>query len=162
MIHEQCAVCVSPVLHTEWADRYFHFTSTVLETEVNVCIFSVCISISFFLHGADRCGKEEKIRKKERKRERKTKERDTQRRQLSMTSTLFENFVSVGFWHRSIRSRNYVFKIKVSHLDGEHRLWSGMERDGLRHATLPKTHHKKMTNTTQSILLLLLLRSRPC
>ena len=26
-----------------------------------------------------------------------------------------------------------------------------MERDGLRHATLPKTHHVKMTTTTQSI-----------
>ena len=34
---------------------------------------------------------------------------------------------------------------------GEHRLWSGMERDGLRHATMPKTHHMKMTTTTQSI-----------
>ena len=45
----------------------------------------------------------------------------------------------------------YMFKIKASHLDGGHRLWSGMERDGLRHATLPKTHHMKMTTTTQSI-----------
>ena len=26
----------------------------------------------------------------------------------------------------------YVFKTKASHLDGGHRLWSGMERDGLR------------------------------
>ena len=26
-----------------------------------------------------------------------------------------------------------------------------MERDGLRHATLPKTHHMKITTTTQSI-----------
>ena len=28
-----------------------------------------------------------------------------------------------------------VFATKASHLDGGHRLWSGMERDGLRHAT---------------------------
>ena len=34
--------------------------------------------------------------------------------------------------------------------NGGHRLWSGMERDGLPHATLPKTHHMKMTTTTQS------------
>ena len=40
---------------------------------------------------------------------------------------------------------------KASHLDGGHRLWSGMERDGLRHATLPKMHHMYMTTTTQSI-----------
>ena len=26
-----------------------------------------------------------------------------------------------------------------------------MERDGLHHVTLPKTHHMKMTTTTQSI-----------
>ena len=45
----------------------------------------------------------------------------------------------------------YVFKTKASHLDGGHRLWSCMERDGLRHATLPKTHHMKMTTTSQSI-----------
>ena len=45
----------------------------------------------------------------------------------------------------------YVFNPKESHLDGGHRLWSGMERDGLRHATLPKTHHMKMTTTTPSI-----------
>ena len=45
----------------------------------------------------------------------------------------------------------YVLKTKASHLDGGHRLWSGMERDGLRHATLPKTHHTKMTTATQSI-----------
>ena len=45
----------------------------------------------------------------------------------------------------------YVFKTKASHLDGGHRLWSGMERDGLRHATLPRTHHMKMTVTSQSI-----------
>ena len=45
----------------------------------------------------------------------------------------------------------YVFKTKASHLDGGHRLWSGMERDWLRHATLPKTYHIKMTTTTQSI-----------
>ena len=46
----------------------------------------------------------------------------------------------------------YVFKTKANHLDGGHRLWYGMERDGLRHATLPKTLHMKMTTTTQSIL----------
>ena len=45
----------------------------------------------------------------------------------------------------------YVFKTKASHLDGGHRLWSGMERDGLRHTTLPKTLHMKMATTTQSI-----------
>ena len=45
----------------------------------------------------------------------------------------------------------YVFKTKASHLDGGHRLWSGMARDGLRHATLPKTHHMKMTTATESI-----------
>ena len=45
----------------------------------------------------------------------------------------------------------YVFKTKASHLDGGHRLWSGMERDGLRHAILTKTHHMKMTTTTQSM-----------
>ena len=39
----------------------------------------------------------------------------------------------------------YMLKTKASHLDGGHHLWSGMERDGLRHATLPKTHHMKMT-----------------
>ena len=42
----------------------------------------------------------------------------------------------------------YVFKTKASHLDGEHRLWSGMERDGLRDATLPNTHRMKMTTAT--------------
>ena len=45
----------------------------------------------------------------------------------------------------------YVFKTKASHLDGGHRLWSAMERDGLRHATLPKTHHMKITTATQFI-----------
>ena len=45
----------------------------------------------------------------------------------------------------------YVFKTKASHLDGGHRLWSGTERDGLCHATLPKTHHMKMTTASQSI-----------
>ena len=44
-----------------------------------------------------------------------------------------------------------MFKTKASHLDGGHRLWSGKERDGLRLATLPETHHMKMTTTTQSI-----------
>ena len=38
-----------------------------------------------------------------------------------------------------------VFKTKASHLDGGHPLWSGMESNGLRHATLPKTRHMKMT-----------------
>ena len=46
---------------------------------------------------------------------------------------------------------SHVFKTKASHLDGGHPLCSGMERDGLRHATLPKTHHMKMTTTTQAI-----------
>ena len=46
----------------------------------------------------------------------------------------------------------YVFKTKASHLDGGHRLWSGMERDGLLHVTLAKTHHMKMATITQSIL----------
>ena len=45
----------------------------------------------------------------------------------------------------------YVFKTKARHLNGRHRLWSGMERDGLRHATLPMTHYVKMTTTTPSI-----------
>ena len=45
----------------------------------------------------------------------------------------------------------YMFKTKASHLDGGHQLWTGMERDGLRHATSPKTHHMKMTTTSQSI-----------
>ena len=45
----------------------------------------------------------------------------------------------------------YVFKTKASNLNGGHRLWSGMERDGLHHATLPKTHHMYMTTKTQSI-----------
>ena len=44
----------------------------------------------------------------------------------------------------------HVFKTKASHLDGGHRLWSGMERDGLCHSTLPKTHHMKLTTTIQS------------
>ena len=52
---------------------------------------------------------------------------------------------------KSLKELNgYVFKTKASHLDG-HRLWSGMERDALRYAILPKTHHMKMTATTQSI-----------
>ena len=45
----------------------------------------------------------------------------------------------------------YVFKTKASHPDGGHRLWSGVERNGLRHSTLLKTHRMKMTTTTQSI-----------
>ena len=46
----------------------------------------------------------------------------------------------------------YMFKTKASHLDGGHRLWSGMERGGLRRETLPMTHHMKITTTTQSTL----------
>ena len=45
----------------------------------------------------------------------------------------------------------YVFKTKASHLDGGHRLWSGMERDGPRHATLHKTHHMKMKQWEDNI-----------
>ena len=45
----------------------------------------------------------------------------------------------------------YVFKTKTSHLDGGHRLWSGMERDGLCLVTLPKTQYMKVTTTSQSI-----------
>ena len=44
-----------------------------------------------------------------------------------------------------------VFKAKASQLDEGHQLWSGMERDGLCHVTLPKTHYMKITTTTQSI-----------
>ena len=45
----------------------------------------------------------------------------------------------------------YVLNTKASHLDGGHRLWCGMERDGLRNATLPKTRYMKMTTAAQSI-----------
>ena len=45
----------------------------------------------------------------------------------------------------------YVFKIKTNHLSGGHRMWSGMERDMLRPATLSKTHYMKMRTTSQSI-----------
>ena len=67
-----------------------------------------------------------------------------------MTSTM--QVTGQGGWS-SLRNSmaTYVFKTKASHLDGGHRLWSGMERDGLRRATLPKTHHMEMTTTTQSI-----------
>ena len=52
---------------------------------------------------------------------------------------------------KSLKELNgYEFKTKASHLDGGHRLWSGMERDGLRHITLPKTRYMEMTTTTQS------------
>ena len=51
-----------------------------------------------------------------------------------------------------MQSKNYLFKTKERHLDGGHWLWSGMERDGLCHVTLPKTHHMKMTTTAESIL----------
>ena len=44
-----------------------------------------------------------------------------------------------------------MFKTKMSHLDGGLRLWSCMERDRLRHATLPKKCYMKMTTTSQSI-----------
>ena len=44
-----------------------------------------------------------------------------------------------------------MFKIKVSHLEWGHRLWSRMERNGLCHGTLPKTRYMKMTSTTQCI-----------
>ena len=37
---------------------------------------------------------------------------------------------------------------QASHLDGGHRLWSGMERDGLRHATLPKPRYMKRNSGT--------------
>ena len=52
---------------------------------------------------------------------------------------------------------SYVFKTKVSHLHGGYRLFTCMERDGLRHATLPKIHLIKMTTTT----LYLPVRSSP-
>ena len=48
-------------------------------------------------------------------------------------------------------TQRYVFKTKASLLDGGHQLWSGMDRVGLHHATLPKTHHMKMTTTTESM-----------
>ena len=44
-----------------------------------------------------------------------------------------------------------MFKTKASQIDGGHRTWSGMEREGVHHVTLPKTHYMKMTTTTQSI-----------
>ena len=60
-----------------------------------------------------------------------------------------------GYWPRCMKFpqalNGYVFRTKASHLDGGHRLWPGMERDGLRHATLPKTHHMYMTTITQSL-----------
>ena len=48
----------------------------------------------------------------------------------------------------------YMFKTKASHLDGGHRLRSGMERDGLRHATLTKTHHMRteMGHSTRKVV----------
>ena len=62
---------------------------------------------------------------------------------------------NAGYWPRRMKFpqelNGYVFKTKASHLDERHRLWSGMERDGLCHATLPKSHYMKMTTTTQSI-----------
>ena len=65
-----------------------------------------------------------------------------------------KNLHDAGYWPRWMKFPQelygYVFKTKASHLDGGHRLWSGMERDGLRHATLPKTHRMK-TTTTQSV-----------
>ena len=66
-----------------------------------------------------------------------------------------KNLHDAGYRPRRMRFpqelNGYVFKTKTSHLDGGHRLWSGRESDGLRHATLPKTHHMKMTTITQSI-----------
>ena len=65
---------------------------------------------------------------------------------------LAQNLHDAGFQLRRMKFpqefNGYVFKTKASHLDGGHRLWSGMKRDGLRHTTLPKTHHMKMTTTT--------------
>ena len=65
------------------------------------------------------------------------------------------DFHDAGYWPRRMKFpqelNGNVFKTKASHLDGGHWLWSGMEGDELRHATLPKTHHMKMTNTTESI-----------
>ena len=40
-------------------------------------------------------------------------------------------------------SFNQVPETRANHLAGGFLLWSVMERDGLRHATLPKTHHMK-------------------
>ena len=40
-------------------------------------------------------------------------------------------------------SFNQVPDTRASHLAGGFWLWSGMERDEFRHATLPKTHHMK-------------------
>ena len=59
--------------------------------------------------------------------------------------------------HRPGRKRSqsnyndHVFATKASHLDGGHRLWSGMERDGLRHATSAQDSHMMMTTITQPI-----------
>ena len=55
-------------------------------------------------------------------------------------------------WMKSLKELNgYVFKAKASHLNGGHQLWSGMERGGLRYATLPKTRYMKMIITTRSV-----------
>ena len=40
-------------------------------------------------------------------------------------------------------SVNQVPETRANHLARGFWLWSGMERDGLRHATLPKTHYMK-------------------
>ncbi|GFS25928.1 hypothetical protein ElyMa_007038400 [Elysia marginata] len=44
-----------------------------------------------------------------------------------------------------------MFKTRPNHQVGRNRLWSAMERDGLRHATLLKTRKIRMT-TTQRII----------
>ena len=66
---------------------------------------------------------------------------------------LANNFHDVGFRPRRMKFpqdlNGCVLKTKASHLDGGHWLWSSMERDGLRHATLPKTRYMKMKTTTQ-------------
>ena len=46
---------------------------------------------------------------------------------------------------------NQVSETRASHLVGGFRLWSGMERDGLRHATLPKIHLNDMTTKKNAI-----------
>ena len=62
-----------------------------------------------------------------------------------------KNLHDAGYWPRRMKFpqelNSYVLKTKVSHPDGGKWLWSGIERDGLRHVTLPKTHHMKMTES---------------
>ena len=40
-------------------------------------------------------------------------------------------------------SFNQIPETRANHLAAGFWRWSGTERDGLRHATLPKTHHMK-------------------